>query len=125
MDSSSQKRGRQEHAAQAAQGFWATIQSKIKKMEAHMHLKRVWLVALAALVALALLVAACGPDMSTSTPGGQATAPTQAATPVATQGVQATDTPAASGELPVDPNDWRTLGSAEAKVTLIEYSDFQ
>jgi hypothetical protein len=44
---------------------------------------------------------------------------------VATQGVQATATPVAPGELPVDPNDWRTLGSADAKVTLIEYSDFQ
>ena len=91
-----------------------------------MRLKHTWL---AALVALALLVAACGPDMSTPTPGGQATAstqaPTQAATPAPTQAVKATDTPAASGELPVDPNDWRTLGSADAKVTLIEYSDFQ
>jgi len=91
-----------------------------------MRLKRTWL---AALVALALVVAACGPDMSTPTPGGQATAstqaPTQAATPVATQGVQATDTPVATANLPVDPNDWRTLGSAEAQVTLIEYSDFQ
>jgi len=87
-----------------------------------MHLKRTWL---AALVALALVVAGCGPDMATPTPGGQATASTQAATPVATQGVQATDAPVASGELPVDPNDWRTLGSADAEVTLIEYSDFQ
>ncbi len=90
-----------------------------------MHLKRMWLVALVALASLALLVAACGPDMSTPTPSGQATAPTQAATPVATQGVQATDTPVASGDLPVDPNDWRALGSADATVTLIEYSDFQ
>ncbi len=91
-----------------------------------MRLKRTWL---AALVALALLVAACGPDMSTPLPSGQPTAspqaPTQAATPVATQGVQATDTPVELSNLPVDPNDWRTLGSADAKVTLIEYSDFQ
>lgn len=85
-----------------------------------MSLKRTWL---AALVVLALLVAACGPDMSTPVPGGQT--PAQAATPVATQAVQATDTPKASGELPVDPNDWRALGSADATVTLIEYSDFQ
>jgi len=91
-----------------------------------MRLKRTWL---AVLIALALVVAACGPDMSTPTPSGQATAstqaPTQAATSVATQGVQATDTPVELGDLPVDPNDWRTLGSADAKVTLIEYSDFQ
>jgi hypothetical protein len=92
-----------------------------------MHVKRTWL---AALVALALLVAACGPDMSTPIPSGQTTAPTQAATspgqtPVATQGVSATATPVAPGDLPVDPNDWRTLGSADATVTLIEYSDFQ
>ena len=95
-------------------------------MGENMSLKRTWL---AALVVLALLVAACGPDMSTPTPGGQATAstqaPAQAGTPVATQGVQATDTPVASSDLPVDPNDWRALGSADAKVTLIEYSDFQ
>ncbi|MBN1135334.1 MAG: hypothetical protein JXM73_02045 [Anaerolineae bacterium] len=96
-----------------------------------MNLKRMWL---AALVALALVVAACGPDMSTPTPGGQATAstqaPTQAATspgqtPVATQGVQPTSAPVAPGDLPVDPNDWRTLGSADAAVTFIEYSEFQ
>jgi len=90
-----------------------------------MNLKRIWLMALVVLV----LVAACGPTISAPTPSGQATAPiqapTQAATPVATQVVQATDTPVAPSDLPVDPNDWRTLGSADAKVTLIEYSDFQ
>ena len=87
-----------------------------------MRLKRTWL---AVLVALALLVAACGPDMSTSTPSGQATAPTQAATPGATPAVQATDTPATSAKPPVDPNDWRIQGSADATVTMIEYSEFQ
>jgi len=86
-----------------------------------MRLKRTWL---AVLIALALVVAACGPDMSTPTPSGQATASTQAPTQAATP-VQATDTPVELGDLPVDPNDWRTLGSADAKVTLIEYSDFQ
>ena len=83
-----------------------------------MRLKHTWL---AALVALALLVAACGPDMSTSTPGGQATASTQAPTQAATTAVTQSPT---TGPV-VDPNDWRTLGSADAKVTLIEYSDFQ
>ena len=94
-----------------------------------MNLKRVWLVALVALTSLALVAAACGPDLATPIPTSQATAstqaPAQAGTPVATQGVQATDTPVASSDLPVDPNDWRALGSADAKVTLIEYSDFQ
>jgi len=85
-----------------------------------MSLKRTWL---AVLVVLALLVAACGPDMSTPVPGGQAT--TEAATPAATQAVQATDTPVTSVKPPVDPNDWRTQGSADATVTMIEYSEFQ
>jgi len=88
-----------------------------------MRLKRTWL---AALVALALVVAACGPDMSTPTPSGQATASTQAPTQAATppgKTPAVTQPPATSPA--VDPNDWRTLGSADAKVTLIEYSDFQ
>ena len=94
-----------------------------------MNLKRIWLVALVVLA----LVAACGSSITAPTPSGQATAstqaPTQAAalptkTPVATQGVQPTAKPVAPGELPVDPNDWHALGSADAKVTVIEYSDF-
>ena len=85
-----------------------------------MSLKRTWL---AVLVVLALLVAACGPDMSTPVPGGQT--PTEAATPAATQAAQATNTPVTSVKPPVDPNDWRALGSADATVTLTEYSDFQ
>lgn len=91
-----------------------------------MSLKRTWL---AGLVVLALLVAACGPDMATPVPGGQATAstqaPTQAVTVAPTQGAQATDTPVTSVKPPVDPNDWRTQGSADATVTMIEYSEFQ
>jgi hypothetical protein len=83
-----------------------------------MNLKRMWLVALVALV----MVAACGPDMATPIPTGQATAPTQAATPPG-ETPEATQSPAPGPA--VDPNDWRTLGSADAKVTLMEYSDFQ
>ena len=36
-----------------------------------------------------------------------------------------TDTTAAPAELPVDSDDWRALGSPDAPVTIVEYSDFQ
>jgi len=87
-------------------------------MEENMYLKRTWL---AALVVLALVVAACGPDMAAPIPTGQATASTQAPTQAATTAVTQSPT---TGPV-VDPNDWRTLGSADAEVTLTEYSDFQ
>ncbi len=80
-----------------------------------------------ALVVVALLVAACGPEMATPTPGGKAAAtPTsggKAANPTATVAqVQAT-TPAQVQ--PVAADDWRVQGSPTAPVTIIEYSDFQ
>jgi protein-disulfide isomerase len=84
---------------------------------------------LVALVAVALLVAACGPGMATPTPGAtEASVSTAAAVP--TQPIQPTQPTqptqlVVSADLPVDPSDWHVLGSADAPVTLIEYSDFQ
>jgi protein-disulfide isomerase len=73
--------------------------------------KHSWLLGL---LVVALLVAACGPDMATPTP---------AAKPDEGDGSQATAP--ARGELPVDADDWHVLGSPDAQVTIIEYSDFQ
>ena len=76
------------------------------------------------LTLMALLLAACGPDMATPTAGAPAPTATSAA---AAETVPAT-VPAevvAAGDLPVDPDDWRALGKPDALVTIIEYSDFQ
>jgi protein-disulfide isomerase len=79
---------------------------------------------LLALLVVTLLVAACGPDMATPTPG---TKPEEEAETQPT--ASAEESPEAPkptrGELPVDEDDWRVLGSADAPVTMIEYSDFQ
>jgi protein-disulfide isomerase len=85
--------------------------------------KHGWLVAL---VAAALLVAACGPAMSTPTPGATATS-AATATAVSSQPTQSTQPtqPAVSVASLVDPSDWHVLGSADAPVTLIEFTDFQ
>ena len=75
------------------------------------------------LLVLVLLLGACGPPMATPTPGGQQTA---ADSPAATvEKTQPTAEPVSPGDLPVDPDDWRALGSEDALVTIIEYSDFQ
>ncbi len=75
------------------------------------------------LLVLLLLLAACGPPMATPTPRGQEPA---ADSPGATPGeALATVEPVSPGDLPVDPNDWRALGSEDAPVIIIEYSDFQ
>lgn len=98
--------------------------------------KNKWPIVVAVLAVIALLAAACGPELPTSTPGaalGDATAgaptaaPTVAATTPATKPSTTvpTPTPAGTGTLPVDQNDWHVLGSADAPVTMIEYSEFQ
>ena len=66
------------------------------------------------LLVVTMLVAACGPDMATPTP---------AAKPE--EEVDAQPTAPAGGELPVDADDWHVLGSPDAPVTIVEYSDFQ
>jgi hypothetical protein len=91
--------------------------------------KHSWLITL---VILALLVAACGPTMATPTPGeetpsGDSSSGTASLeeTPTAAQEPTPTKPPAAGGELPVDENDWHVLGSPDALVTIVEYSDYQ
>ena len=93
--------------------------------------KTSWLVAL---VAVALLVVACGPEMATPTPGGAGPGPevTDTSLPpteaVAGETSEATSIPGtevAGPPVPVDPNDWRSHGWPEAPVTIVEYSDFQ
>jgi len=87
--------------------------------------KRGWLIVL---IVLAMLVAACGPEMATPTPEDKAGAETPAATATEAEEPAGSATESASppsGELPVNPDDWRVLGSPDAEVTIIEYSDFQ
>ena len=78
---------------------------------------------LLALLVVTMLVAACGPDMATPTPGAepeevdtQSTAPAEESPEAAGPG---------AGEFAVDEDDWRALGLADAPVTIVEYSDFQ
>jgi protein-disulfide isomerase len=82
------------------------------------------------LALVALLVAACGPMAITPTPQEGAaqdaatTAPTEntaTAAPEEPTGEEATTV----AELPVDGDDWHVLGSPDAEVTIVEYSDFQ
>ena len=90
------------------------------------------------LVALALLVAACGPQMATPTasePEGAAApttdtagdAPTEdaASAETATTGSEPVQEGPDPGELPVDSDDWHVLGAPDAPVTIVEYADFQ
>jgi protein-disulfide isomerase len=99
-----------------------------------MNRTRVWLIALAGLLSMVLVVAACGPQMASPTPKTAAVAsPTAVAakTPAAGQTPSAAKPTAAAaatvdtGKLPVDAEDWHALGPADAAVTVIEYSDFQ
>lgn len=87
--------------------------------------KHGWLIAL---VILALLVAACGPTMSTPTPSGDSSSSGTASvekTPTASQEPAPTEPPTSGGDLPVDENDWHVLGSPDALVTMVDYSDYQ
>jgi protein-disulfide isomerase len=90
------------------------------------------------LVVLALLVAACGPEMTTPTasePEDVGAAPTTDTDEVASTEEAATaETPTGSetdqeepstGEIAVDSDDWHVLGAADAPVTIVEYADFQ
>jgi cytoskeletal protein RodZ len=85
------------------------------------------------LLIMAMLVAACGPQLATPTAGTQGNAdssPTKAPAAQATEPEpSASETesaePSASSESPVDADDWRVLGSPDAPVTIFEYSDFQ
>jgi len=84
------------------------------------------------LVVGALLVAACGPQFATPTPAGEDQSPATAApagetsAPAPSVVAEATQPGSSSGEqVPVDPDDWHILGSPDAPVTMIEFSDFQ
>jgi protein-disulfide isomerase len=83
------------------------------------------------IVIAAMLMAACGPEMATPTPADKVAAepssPTEAPVDEAatTSPTSASQEPAETRELPVDADDWHVLGSPDAPVTIIEYSDFQ
>jgi protein-disulfide isomerase len=95
-----------------------------------MNRKKGWL---AALSIVALLVVACGPTMTTPTPSGNPdsgeTPTTAPAANTPAPAVAPTQTPTAEAvlpdDLPVSSDDWHVLGSADANVTIIEYSDYQ
>jgi hypothetical protein len=75
-------------------------------------------------ILVAFLLAACGPDLATPTAG----APSSTATTVAAVETAPATAPVnvvPSGDLPVDPDNWRALGEPDTPVTIIEYSDFQ
>ena len=81
------------------------------------------------LLVIALLAAACGPQTATQAPTQEEATeapPTSAAarTPE-TAPTEVASAPTEGAELPVAGDDWRTLGSPDAAVTIVEYSDFQ
>jgi protein-disulfide isomerase len=97
-----------------------------------MRLKHGWVIVVAVAV---LLVAACAPQDGALTLSDQATAedsskPTVVGdAPTADEAEEATQEPSegptSAAALPVDEGDWHVLGSPEASVTIVEYSDFQ
>jgi protein-disulfide isomerase len=98
-----------------------------------MRLRYGWLIAW---VVAVILVAACGSPITGPTAATEATQAPEApqAETVAESGDQelaATpeeepmEAEPAAAELPVDSDDWHALGSPDAPVTIVEYSDFQ
>jgi protein-disulfide isomerase len=99
-----------------------------------MRLRHGWLIVL---VVAVLLVAACGGPLTgpttapEATQASEATQVPEAADESGEQDVAAaseeepTEATAAPAELPVDSDDWHILGSPDAPVTIVEYSDFQ
>lgn len=85
-----------------------------------MYRMHVWMVAL---VVAALLVAACGPEMTTPTAPSD-TAPVVAESTEVQEEASTTE-PESTANALADEEDWHVLGSAEAPVTIVEYSDFQ
>lgn len=80
-----------------------------------------WLIGL---VVVALLVAACGPEMATPTPDSGPAEVATGTSPAA--GAETSESPPTeASELPVNADDWRVLGSPDASVVIVEYSDFQ
>jgi hypothetical protein len=75
---------------------------------------------------VALLVAACGPEMATPTPSEVLDEPSSAPTEASAAEADTPEVlPQPSPESLVDADDWHVLGSPDASVTVIEYSDFQ
>lgn len=84
---------------------------------------------LAVLTIVALMVAACGPEMATPTPS-ETKAPVRPPTARSTEATAEPPTaapdvgPLSYADL-IDAEDWHVLGSPDAPVTMVEYSDFQ
>jgi protein-disulfide isomerase len=98
-----------------------------------MTVKSGWFILVALLVVM-LLATACGPQADAPTLADQATAERSEATEasgnpteeVAPSGAETSPTESGvSAELPVDEGDWHVLGSPDAPITMVEYSDFQ
>jgi hypothetical protein len=106
-----------------------------------MRTKYGWLVAL---LAITLLVAACGPEMASPTPEevvAVANTPADPATEAVDEEPQDEEPAAAATEVqgdpteepesaqepeePVQSDDWHILGSPDAPVTIVDFSDFQ
>ena len=88
-----------------------------------MRRNNVWLLTL---VIMALLVAACGPQMETpAAEEGATSAPPPTASPVQEEEATPGEAGTSAGYDLVDPDDWHVQGAADAPVTIVEYSDFQ